>query len=302
MGNIPTGTAPVQDCDAPRSAPIKEGKGLNINNFCAGQWLNRHTILGFALAFLASHACATETDGQSRIIVLSAASASTAVQSIANAFSSETGIDVRLSIASSGTLARQISQGAPADIYISASGQWIETLQTTQKLQSKLIRPLMRNRLVVVTPASSSLSSLLNLSQPVAIKAALGDGRLAMGDPQHVPAGAYAQEAFINLGLWPAVRDRLALQVNVRAVLAMVERGETPLGVIYATDASLAESIKIASIVPPSAHTPIQYFAAVVAGRERPTTKAFFEFLFSPTAHEIIAAQGFGVFEADAPN
>lgn len=297
---------PVQDCDAKHRKPEEEARALNIKSFYNFRHFIRCITIGFALILPMSHgglvsqAGASERDGRPRVIVLSAASASTAVQSIANAFFSETGIDVRLSVASSGTLARQIIQGAPADIYVSASGQWIETLQTTDKLESELIRPLMRNRLVMVSPASSSLNSLLDLSQPVAVKAALGEGRIAMGDPRHVPAGAYAQEALTNLGLWPAVRDRLALQINVRAVLAMVERGETPLGIIYATDAALTQDVKIAAIVPPKAHTPIQYFAAVVAGHKRPETTDFFEFLFSPAAQAIMTRHGFGVFEADA--
>lgn len=275
---------------------------LNINNFYKGRCLIRHIIFAFALAVMVPQASASARDGQSRVIVLSAASASTVVQNIANAFSSETGIDIRLSIASSGTLARQIDQGAPADIYISASSSWIDALKASGRLDPEYIRPLMRNRLVVVTPASSPLNSLLNLSQPIAIKAALGGGRLAMGDPQHVPAGAYAMEALTNLGLWPVVRDKLALQANVRAVLAMVERGETPLGVIYATDAALTPNVKIAAIVPPKEHSPIQYTAAIVAGHSQPETRAFFAALFDPTAQQIIGEHGFGVFEAATPD
>lgn len=233
----------------------------------------------------------------SRVLVLSASSASTVVQDIARDFSNRSGTDVRLSIASSGTLARQISRDAPADIYISASEQWIETLRAQNKLKPDFVRPLMRNRLVLIAPSASSITTLLDLSKSVAVLAALGDGRLAIGDPGHVPAGRYAKEAFTNIGLWPAVRDRLAPQINVRAVLAMVERGETPLGVTYATDVALSPNVKIAAIVPPESHTPIQYVAAIVSGRDNSETRAFFEALFSPMAKKIISQSGFGVFD-----
>lgn len=238
-------------------------------------------------------------DVKKGILVLSAASSSGVVQDIARNFTAQSGIDVHLSVASSGTLARQISRGAPADIYVSASEQWANVLAAENRLSPIYVRPLMRNRLVVVSPTGSSLNTLLDLSKPVAVLAALGDRRFAMGDPLHVPAGRYAQTAFERLGLWAAVRDRLALQVNVRAVLAMVERGETPLGVIYATDAALSSKVKIAAIVPAEAHPTIQYVAAILSDRDRPDTRAFFEALFSPSARAIIAQSGFALSDGD---
>lgn len=238
-------------------------------------------------------------EAPSRVLVLTAASASTVVQQIATDFTAATGIDVRLSIASSGTLARQVSQDAPAGIYISASEHWIERLKAQDKLEPGFVRPLMRNRLVVVAPSNSSLTGLLDLTKSVVLLTAIGNGRLAIGDPQHVPAGRYAREALINMGLWPAVRDRLAPQANVRAVLAMVERGETPLGLTYATDAALTQNVKIAAILPPEAHTPIQYFAAIISGQKDAQTDAFFSALFTPEAKMILRDGGFGVSEND---
>lgn len=236
---------------------------------------------------------AAQANDQARILVLSAASASTVVRDIAEDFSRRTGINIRLSIASSGTLARQITQGAPADIYVSASEQWVKSLSASGDLSRNHIRPLMRNRLVIVAPAQSSLSTLLDLTKPVAVLAALDGGRLAMGDPSHVPAGQYGELALLTLGLWPAVRDRMAYQVNVRAVLAMVERGETPLGVVYATDAALSDKVKIAAVVPAEAHPPIQYVAAILTNRVRPETVSFLEDLTGPAAQDLIQANGF---------
>ncbi|MBT6960892.1 MAG: molybdate ABC transporter substrate-binding protein, partial [Rhodospirillaceae bacterium] len=156
-----------------------------------------------------------------RILVLSAASAAPAIQDLAAQFSGKNSVDVRVSIGSSGTLARQISQGVPADIYVSAAPQWIDVLQAGGRLDPNLTRPLARNRLVLVGPIESRGTGLLDASKPLVVLRRLDGGRLAIGDPSHVPAGRYAKEAIETLGLWPAVRDRLALQSNVRAVLAM---------------------------------------------------------------------------------
>ena len=118
---------------------------------------------------------------------------------------------------------------------------------------------------------------------------------MAIGDPRHVPAGQYAKQAFESIGLWPAVRDRLARQINVRAVLAFVERGEASLGVIYATDFALSDAAQIAAIVPPEAHDPILYTVSIVAGRERPEVIGFFEALQNARSADVFTEFGFGV-------
>ena len=230
-----------------------------------------------------------------RILVLSAASAAPAIIEIAHDFNRRMGIVVRVSSGSSGTLARQISQGAPADIYISAAPKWISFLGAEKKLDQNFTRPLMRNRLVVVAPIGSAHQGLINLSKPVALLNRLNGGRLAIGDPQHVPAGHYAKQAMENLGLWPAVRDRLARQINVRAVLAFVVRGESPLGIIYATDAALSDAIRIAAIIPPESHDPIVYTAAVVSEHSRPDVLQFFDSLNQDHAGKVFERYGFGV-------
>ena len=237
----------------------------------------------------------TPSAGAENILVLSAASLGPAVTEIAKDFSRRTGIVTRVSTGSSGTLARQIIQGAPADIYIAAATQWIDRLAGEGHLSARLIRQLLRNRLVVVSPASDPDNSLLDLTKPIAVLNRLNGGRLAIGDPSHVPAGQYAKQAIETLGLWPTVRDHLARQVNVRAVLALVERGEAPLGVVYATDLALSTSVQIAAIVPADLHDPILYTAAVVAGRNRPEVVAFFNTLKEPTSEVIYTEYGFGI-------
>ena len=237
----------------------------------------------------------TPSAGAENILVLSAASLGPAVTEIAKDFSRRTGIVTRVSTGSSGTLARQIIQGAPADIYIGAATQWIDRLARERHLNSRLTRQLLRNRLVVVSPAGDPNNSLLDLTKPIAVLNRLGGGRLAIGDPSHVPAGQYAKQAIEALGLWPTVRDHLARQVNVRAVLALVERGEAPLGVVYATDLALSTSAQIAAIVPANLHDPILYTAAVVAGRNRPEVIEFFNTLKEPTSEIIYTEYGFGI-------
>jgi molybdate transport system substrate-binding protein len=237
----------------------------------------------------------TRSAGTENILVLSAASLGPAVTEIAKDFSRRTGIVTRVSTGSSGTLARQIIQGAPADIYIAAATQWIDRLAGEGHLSARLIRQLLRNRLVVVSPASDPDNSLLDLTKPIAVLNRLNGGRLAIGDPSHVPAGQYAKQAIETLGLWPTVRDHLARQVNARAVLALVERGEAPLGVVYATDLALSTSVQIAAIVPADLHDPILYTAAVVAGRNRPEVVAFFNTLKEPTSEVIYTEYGFGI-------
>ena len=237
----------------------------------------------------------TRSAGAENILVLSAASLGAAVTEIAKDFSRRTGIVTRVSIGSSGTLARQIIQGAPADIYIAAATQWIDRLAGEGHLNARLTRQLLRNRLVVVSHAGDPDNSLLDLTKPIAVLNRLNGGRLAIGDPSHVPAGQYAKQAIETLGLWPTVRDHLARQVNVRAVLALVERGEAPLGVVYATDLALSTSVQIAAIVPADLHDPILYTAAVVAGRNRPEVVAFFNTLKEPTSEVIYTEYGFGI-------
>lgn len=254
-------------------------------------------VLAFGVPLSANSAQAIDPE---RILVLSAASAAPPVQDLAAAFTTETAANVRVSVGSSGTLARQISQGAPADIYISAAPQWIDLLLADNRLDPELTRPLARNRLVFVGPIDSPGIGLIDVSKPLVVLRRLDGGRLAMGDPSHVPAGQYAKQSIEALGLWPAVRDRLALQSNVRAVLAMVERGETPLGIVYATDAALSGRVRLAAIIPPESHSPIIYTVAVLAGRDRPGVVAFFQSLLDANGQAVFEGYGFGVSSIEA--
>ncbi len=135
---------------------------------------------------------------------------------------------------------------------------------------------------------------LIDLSRPVLLLNRFNGGRLAIGDPSHVPAGQYAKAALESLGLWPAVRDRLAPQNNVRAILAFVERGEAPLGIIYATDAALSPNVRIAAIIPGSAHDPIVYASAMISGRATREVRDFYDALGDEQSDEVFSRFGFG--------
>ncbi len=152
-------------------------------------------------------------------------------------------------------------------------------------------RPLLSNRLVLIAPAGSPLR--LRLSRDLPLRELLGDGRLAVGDPAHVPAGIYARQALEALGLWDQVADRLAQANNVRATLALVDRGEVSAGIVYETDAAISTRVRIVDAFPAEVTPPITYPLAIVAGRDSPAVRAAYDFLSGETAAAIFARHGF---------
>ncbi len=202
-----------------------------------------------------------------------------------------TGLAARFSFAASSTLARQIDNGAPADLFASADAAWADYLDARGRLVPKSRRSFLSNRLVVVAPASNA--ALLDLAAPGAFAARLGAGRIAAGDPAHVPAGRYAQQALASLGLWALAEPRLARADSVRAALALVERGEAPLGIVYASDASPRTAV-VASF-PADSHARIVYPFALVAGRDTPANVALLEAMASPAALAAFRKHGFWV-------
>lgn len=204
-----------------------------------------------------------------------------------------TGNTARFSFAASSTLARQIENGAPADIFASADEEWADYLQQRGKLATETRRSYLSNRLVVVAPADKP--ALLALETPGAFAARLGNGRIATGDPAHVPVGRYAQQALTSLGLWALAEPRLARAESARAALALVERGEAPLGIVYATDASAAQRVAKIATFPAASHTRISYPFALVAGRDTPENRRLLDALQSPAALAVFARYGFAV-------
>lgn len=207
------------------------------------------------------------------------------------------GPTLRLSFAASSTLARQIEQGAPADLFISADEAWMDYLVAKGRIVTESRRDLVANRLVVVR--SGAPAGAEPPESTAAIRAALltsagaGADRIATGDPAHVPAGRYAQAALTRLGLWSQVEPRLVRADNVRSALAFVERGEAAAGIVYATDALLSRQVRTVARFPEASHAPIRYPAALVAGH-LPAARAVLAELFTPEAQAAFQAAGFG--------
>ncbi len=234
-----------------------------------------------------SIARAEQTEGP---LVFAAASMTDAVTEIADAFAAATGIRVRLSFAASSALARQIQSGAPAAIFVSANRAWMDHVEASGLIEPASRADVAGNRLALIAPTESDLPAEVAATPDLA--GLLGDGRLAMGDPDHVPAGLYARQALEALGQWPAIAPRLARTGDVRGALALVARGEAPLGIVYATDAAISERVRVVALLPADSHPPIAYPAALV-GDAGDDARAFLAFLRGAQAQAIFRARGF---------
>ncbi|WP_290753992.1 molybdate ABC transporter substrate-binding protein [Amaricoccus sp.] len=248
----------------------------------------RGMLAGLAVAAgLAAPAAAAE------VTVFAAASLKNALDAVAGAWAEETGNAAQISYAASSALARQIEEGAPADVFVSADVPWMDYLVERKLVREDSVVALLGNRLVLVAPAGSGAA--VELASGADLAGALGDGRLAMGQVDSVPAGKYGKEALTTLGLWDQVADRLAQAENVRAALALVATGEAPLGVVYATDANAEPGVRVVATFPEESHAPIVYPAAVTTGATSPEAGAFLDFLQGDEAAGLFEAQGFTV-------
>lgn len=197
-----------------------------------------------------------------------------------------------LSFASSSTLARQIEQGAGANLFASADQQWMDELDKKGLLAPGTRRDLLSNDLVFVVSAKSPRKVAVGAGFDLA--GVLGaDGRLAVGDPAHVPAGIYAEQALRKLGLWDKAEPRLARADSVRSALLLVERGEAPAGVVYATDALVSKGVAVAGTFPAASHDPIRYPFAVTKVGDTREARAFLAYLQSATAQAVFTKFGF---------
>jgi len=228
------------------------------------------------------------------VLVFAAASLTDALTDVAAAYATSGRAQPVMSFAASSALARQIENGAPADIFISADEQWMDYIAARGLIDpASRISPL-GNALMLVAPAQAPLTLEIGVGFPLA--AALGDGRLALADPDSVPAGRYAKAALENLGVWRAVEAKVVRAENVRAALAFVERGEAAAGVVYATDAALTRTVRVVGPFPALSHPPITYPFALVGEAPRAEARALFAFLTSEAAKDIYRRLGFVVF------
>jgi len=238
-------------------------------------------------------ACAAGLAAAQDVTVFAAASLTNVFEDIAKAYRAKGGGPVKFSFAASSTLAKQIESGASADIFASADEDWMNYLA-----ERKLIEPATRssrlgNTLVLIVPASDKKT--IDIKPGFDLAGMIGNGKLVTGDPAHVPVGRYAQQALTKLGVWDAVAPKIARTDNVRAALLLVERGEAPFGIVYATDAATSAKVYVAGTFPADSHEPISYPFAILAKRDRPEVKSFFEFLFGPEAQAIYRKAGFTI-------
>lgn len=233
---------------------------------------------------------------QRPVTVFAAASLKTALDEAGRAFTGETGIAVRASYAASPALARQIEQGAPADLFASADLEWMDYLALRKLIRPETRVELLTNRLVLIAPADLPGGPMPLTTEAVA--AALGaGGRLATGEVTSVPVGKYARAALGKLGLWSSVQPRLAQSENVRAALQLVARGEARLGVVYESDARAEPKVRVVAVFPPDSHPPVVYSLAVTAEASGEGPGRFLAFLRGPAGRRFFEAQGFTLLD-----
>ena len=226
-----------------------------------------------------------------QILVFAASSLQNALDESAAKFQRAGDHTVRISYAASSTLARQIEHGAPADLFISAHPLWMDYVQERSLIDMASLTRLIANELVIVAPRDSAVE--LTIAPGFGLASALGDGRLALADPDHVPAGIYAKAALQSLGVWSAVARRLAPTGNVRAALALVASQAAPLGIVYRSDAVADSAVRVVDGFAPDTHPPIVYPAAVLARNTSQAAYDFLRYLASPAAVENFARRGF---------
>lgn len=224
------------------------------------------------------------------VSIFAAASLKEALDAVAVSYR-KTGGAISISYAGSNTLARQIEQGAPADIFISADTDWMQYLSTRKLLREASAVPLLHNSMVMIAPRSGAAP--LDLTDPAALPLRLRGERLAVADTNSVPAGRYARAALEKLGLWASVSAHLAQAENVRTALLFVARGEAPLGIVYATDAKSEPRVSIVAQFPPGSYPPVVYPAAIVKDSTNPGADAVFAFLKSAPVQDIFEGFGF---------
>ena len=225
------------------------------------------------------------------ITVFAASSLTDTMKAVAAAYQAKTGIAVTLSFGGSNTLAQQIDQGASADIFMSADPQWIDFLAKNDRIAADTRRNLLGNRLVLI---GGSNSKPLTIAPHMDLAGALGGGRLAMADPNAVPAGIYGKAALTYLAVWDSVADKIASADNVRAAMQFVSRGEAPYGIVYETDSKVDPGVHVVAVFPESTHPAIVYPVALTKTAS-PAAKDFLIYVSGPDAKTIFEKAGFTV-------
>lgn len=257
--------------------------------------LFRRTFAALLLACLASATLPVRAQERAPLTLFAAASMKEALDAINEAWKAKGRAPARVSYAASGPLARQIEQGAPADLFISADEEWMGFLSARRAIRSETRRVITGNALVLVAAARSA--RLVTIEPGLRAETLHIGGKFAIGDPRSVPAGAYARAALERLGVWDTIQPQLVMVENVRVALALVARGEAETGIVYASDAAAEPKVRVIGTFPAPLHPPIRYPAAVTSTSTHPDAAAFLEFLGGPEARGIFRRLGFRVME-----
>jgi molybdate transport system substrate-binding protein len=230
---------------------------------------------------------------QADMIVFAAASLKNALDAVNLQWRKETGKKAAISYAASSALAKQIEQGAPAQMFISADVDWMDYLARKNLIRTDTRSNLLGNRIVLI--AATEKAAKVDIKPGFDLAKLLGEGRLSMANVDAVPAGKYGKAALLNLGVWASVSSKIAQAENVRAALLMVSRGEAPAGIVYQTDASADRNVAIIGTFPDATHPPIIYPVALTANATHPDAAGFLAYLRSARAAAVFEAQGFTV-------
>ncbi len=250
-------------------------------------------LLVAAAAALAQPAPAAAAD----VVVFAAASLKNGLDDAVATYRDKTGRTVLVSYAGTSTLAKQIEQQAPADIFFAADMDWMDYVEARGLIDATTRHTLLGNQIVLIAPATSGAA--IDIAPGMDLAGLLGDdGLLAMANTDAVPAGKYGKAALQSLGAWDGVAARIVEAENVRAALAFVARGEAPLGIVYATDAAAEPAVKVIGAFPDESHPPIRYPVAITTASTNPDARAFFDFLLSAESRPAFEAQGFTVIDA----
>ncbi len=254
--------------------------------------LSRRSLLmapafAVALAFAAPAAPAFAAD----TIVFAASSLQNALDDAVKAYTASTGKAVTVNYGGSSALAKQIEQGAPADIFFSADLDWMKDLHDKNLTVAATEKPILGNEIVLVAPKDSTATA--TIAPGFDLAGLLAGGKLAMANVDSVPAGKYGKASLVKLGLWDSVADSVVQSDNVRAALAFVAKGEAPLGIVYSTDANAEPGVKVIGTFPADSHPPIIYPVALLSASTNPDAKEFLDWLESDAAKPSFTAQGF---------
>lgn len=258
------------------------------------RWLQ--TLCSVTCALAAGFAAARTPAAAEPITVFAAASLKESFDEAAAAYQKATAQPVRVSYAASSALARQIEQGAPADVFVSADLDWMDYLRERKLIDDGSRRNLLGNTLVLIAPKTSKAKAVA-LKPGVKLLPLLGDGRIALALTASVPAGKYARAAFTSLGVWDQLQPKVAEAENVRAALMLVARGEAPLGVVYGSDAKAEPNVRVLATFPAGSHPPIVYPIARLSASKQPNAAAFVKWLKSPAASAIFRRHGFAALD-----